>query len=235
MSLRNYCRKMPSNWGNLTFSWIPPFVDVPLLVLLDFLFLKTCTPMKGTHWSTAWTKVKWLCVRELGLEHRVSGINLVSEEGVIINSLGKLQPGRLHEVLFKGQLLLGIWTCPSRVVLSCPFCPKGPKIENVLKVCLRDWRDQARLKIQASHPPRPFFLWGGFWRPRLKISSEIAKLSSEIQHFKRDCGEFQMVGGSQRGAWAENGHPCFTKKSLREKKTLLGLRDRIFLGGISRE
>ena len=47
-------------------------------------------------------------VIELGLEsfnqiqqRRVSGINLVSEEGLIINSLSELQPGRLHEVTQK--------------------------------------------------------------------------------------------------------------------------------------
>ena len=78
------CRCIPQRWSRPS----PP----GLLLTVSLLSGRRCTLPFTT--DDAMDKVKMLCVRELGLEcldqkHLVSGINLVSEEGVIINSLSE--------------------------------------------------------------------------------------------------------------------------------------------------
>ena len=68
--------------------------------------------------------------------------------------------------------------------LKRPINPEGPKIKKIRDFD-RDWKFRSRMKFSASHPPRPYFLWGNRdveieiferdqkFRSRLKISIEI--------------------------------------------------------------
>ena len=66
--------------------------------------------------------------------------------------------------------------------------PKGPKIENILKIFLWD------CKLQVSHPPRPYFLWGN-----LKVKSEIFR--QEIEGFSNEIVVFFKIRALRVNGW----------------------------------
>ena len=81
--------------------------------------------------------------------------------------------------------------------------PKGPKIEKIqdLEFFKRDW------KFQASHPPKPYFLWEILKVRDWKFQSGL-KISIGIENFKRDWF-FSIFGplGERPQKQKEQGNP----------------------------